>query len=106
MNEKHSDLVEYVSRSARIKVIRMLINRLGSTRAVARELGISAKAVWNWVGTSSTHPSNYHLRGALQLAIKMDRERVLKIIEEDLLKHQMALRQLKKFKNAGPSVKK
>ena len=103
MSEKHDDLVEYVSRSARIKLIRILINRLGSTRAVARELRISAKAVWNWVSTCSTHPSNYHLRGALQLAIKMDRERVLDIIEEDLMKHQTALRQLKKSKNAGPA---
>lgn len=103
MSEKNDDLVEYVSRSARIKIIRILINRLGSIRAVARELGISAKAVWNWVSTSSTHPSNYHIRGALQLAIKMDRERVLDIIEEDLLKHLTALRQLKNFKNVGPA---
>jgi len=32
----------------------------------------------------------------LQLAIKMDREKALDILEEDLLKHRSALRQLKK----------
>lgn len=101
MNEKYDDLVEYISRSARTKLIQILINYLGSTRAVARELRVSAKAVWNWISTSSTHPSNYHLRGVLKLAIEVDRERVLEIIEKDLLKHLTALRQLKRSKNVG-----
>jgi len=96
LSERHDDLLEYVSRSARTELIRILIDHLGSTRAVARELKISAKAVWNWTNTNSTHPSNYHLRGVLQLAIKMDREKALDILEEDLLKHRSALRQLKK----------
>lgn len=96
LSERHDGLVEYVSRSARIKLIRILIDHLGSTRAVARELKISAKAVWNWITTNSTHPSNYHLRCVLQLAIKMDRERILDILEEDLLKHQTALHRLEK----------
>ena len=96
MSERHDGLVEYVSRSTRIKLIRILIDHLGSTRAVARELKISAKAVWNWINTNSTHPSNYHLRGVLQLAIEMDREKTLDILEEDLLKHRAALHQLKK----------
>jgi len=96
LSERHDGLVEYVSRSARIKLIRILINHLGSARAVARELKISAKAVWNWVNTDSTHPSNYHLRGVLKLAIEVDRERALGILEEDLLKHRAALNQLKK----------
>ena len=101
MSEKYGDLAEYISRSARTKLIQILIDHLGSTRAVARKLRVSAKAVWNWTSTSSTHPSNYHLRGVLKLAIKIDRERVLEIIEEDLLKHLTALRQLKKSKNVG-----
>jgi hypothetical protein len=76
----------------------MLIDHLGSTRSVARELKISAKAVWNWINTDSTHPSNYHLRDALHLAIEMDREKALDILEEDLLQHQAALHRLKKSK--------
>lgn len=101
MSEKYGDLVEYVSRSARTKLIQILIDHLGSTRAVAKELKVSAKAVWNWTNTSSTHPSNYHLRGVLNLAIKIDRERALEIIEKDFLKPLTALRQLKNFKNVG-----
>jgi len=101
LSEKYGDLAEYISRSARTKLIQILIDHLGSTRAVARKLRVSAKAVWNWTSTSSTHPSNYHLRGVLKLAIKIDRERVLEIIEKDLLKHLTALRQLKKSKNVG-----
>jgi predicted transcriptional regulator len=96
LNEEHYRLVEYVSRAARTKLIQILINHFDSTRAVAKKLQISTKAVWNWINADSTHPSNHHLQRVIQLAIRIDRELVLDILEEDLTNHQMAIRKLKR----------
>ena len=96
LSEEHYRLVEYVSRSARTKLIQILINHFDSTRAVAKKLEISTKAVWNWINANSTHPSNHHLQRVIQLAIRIDRELVLDILEEDLINHQMAIRKLKR----------
>jgi len=96
LSEEYYGLVEYVSRSARTKLIQILINHFDSTRAVAKKLEISTKAVWNWINANSTHPSNHHLQRVIQLAIRIDRELVLDILEEDLTNHDMAIRKLKK----------
>jgi len=96
LSEWHDSLVEYVSRAARTKLIQILINHFGSTRAVAKKLEISTKAVWNWINAKSTHPSNHHLQCVIQLAIRIDRKLVLDILEEDLTNHQMAVRKLKR----------
>jgi predicted transcriptional regulator len=96
LSEEYYGLVEYVSRSARTKLIQILINHFDSTRAVAKKLEISTKAVWNWINANATHPSNHHLQRVIQLAISIDRELVLDILEEDLINHQMAIRKLKR----------
>lgn len=96
LSEEYYDLVEYVSRAARTKLIQILIDHFDSTRAVAKKLEISTKAVWNWINANSTHPSNHHLQRVIQLAIRIDRELVLNILEEDLTNHRMEIRKLKK----------
>jgi predicted transcriptional regulator len=96
LSEEYRGLVEYVSRSARTKLIQILIDHFDSTRAVAKKLEISTKAVWNWNNANSTHPSNHHLQRVIQLAIGIDWELVFDILEEDLNNHQSEIRKLKK----------
>jgi predicted transcriptional regulator len=96
LSEEYRGLVEYVSRSARTKLIQILIDHFNSARAVAKKLEVSTKAVWNWINAGSTHPSNHHLQRVIRLAIGIDRESVLEILEKDLNNHQMCVRRLKK----------
>ena len=94
--QKHDGLVEYVSRSARTELIQILKDELGSMRAVAKMVDVSAKSVRKWVGKGETHPSNDHLHKILALATDLDQERAFEVLERDLFKHRASLHQLKR----------
>ena len=59
--ERHDGLCEYVSRSARGKLIMLLVKKFGS-RGLAKALGVSHAAVNKWLRSSNTHPSNINLQ--------------------------------------------
>jgi hypothetical protein len=92
-NDNRDVLAEYVSRESRIKLVRILLETLGSKRALARRINISSRAVRKWNGESTGHPSNVHLRKILALALSLNREETIKILKRDLQKHQKSVRQ-------------
>ncbi len=92
-NNNRDILAEYVSREARIELIRTLLKTLGSKRALARRINISSRAVRKWNGESTGHPSNVHLRKILILALSVNRKETIKILKRDLQKHQKSVHQ-------------
>lgn len=92
-NNNRDILSEYVSREARIKLVRFLSETLGSKRALARKIDISSRAVRKWNGENTGHPSNVHLRRILTLALEVNREETIKILKRDLQKHQKSVHQ-------------
>jgi len=93
-NSSRDILAEYVSREARIKLVRFLRETLGSKRALARKIDISSRAVRKWNGENTGHPSNIHLKRILTLALRVNREETIKILKQDLQKHRKSIHQL------------
>jgi predicted transcriptional regulator len=94
MKPRHNGIAEYVSRRARMRLLGVLMERVGSLRRVASLLGVSHTAVERWLGGEGPHPSNPSLLRMLELALRLDRRRTIEILAEDLEIHESLLRAL------------
>ena len=80
-------LCEYISRSARSRLVHLLVERFGSVSIVAGRLGVSRAAVRKWLHPTSPHPPNSVLRRIAGLAARSDRAAAMGVLENDLLSH-------------------
>jgi TyrR family helix-turn-helix protein len=85
---RHDGLCEYISRAARVELLSLLIESIGSTRRLAKKLGVSHVAVHKWLRPGDAHPSNKNLQKIVELAIGLDSAATSKILRRDLLTHK------------------
>ena len=85
---RHDGLCEYISRAARVELVHMLVRSMGSTRKVAKRLGVSNVAVYKWLHPGEAHPSNTNLQKIVGLAVEFDDTTTSEILENDLHAHQ------------------
>jgi predicted transcriptional regulator len=83
-------LYEYVSRSARSRLITLLTKKFGSS-GLAKALNVTHAAVNKWLKSGNTHPSNVNLQKIIELAVKLNGARTLQILKSDLSAHQNML---------------
>jgi predicted transcriptional regulator len=89
---RHDGLFEYISRAARVELVSLLVDSIGSTRRLAKKLGVSHVAVHKWLHPSDAHPSNQNLQKIVELAIGLDVATTSKILRRDLLAHKNIVR--------------
>ena len=73
-------------------LVRLLVGDRGSLSSVARELGISPRAVRKWVNGARTQPSNSHLHTIIALAAEADRRGTIALLRQDLRSHRELMR--------------
>jgi len=88
MKVRHDGLCEYVSRAAMVELVSLLVEGIGSTRGLAKRLGVSHAAVRKWLRPGDAHPSNQNLQKIVELAVELDGAAVSKILKMDLLTHK------------------
>ncbi len=92
---RHDGLCEYISRAARVELVHLLVKGVGSTREVARRVGVSHTAVRKWLCPGDAHPSNINLLKIVELAVEFDGATASKILKRDLRIHQVSFKSLK-----------
>lgn len=92
-------ICEHVSRVSRVELALFLIDKIGSSTALAASLGITEMAVRKWL-LRSTHPSNVNLNKMIELAFELDATRASEILEEDLSRHKTSFTCMERLKNA------
>ncbi|MDI6643265.1 MAG: hypothetical protein QMD95_04355 [Candidatus Hodarchaeaceae archaeon] len=66
----------------------LLLRGMGSTRRLARRIGVSHAAVRKWLRPGDAHPSNINLRKIIELAVEFDGTTASKILRRDLRAHK------------------
>lgn len=77
-------LSEFVSRSGRAKLIKLLLRSGWSTIQLAAALGVTRQAVHAWLKREKTHPCNHNLNKLISLASIVDKAGAAKILREEL----------------------
>ncbi|MEM3519490.1 MAG: hypothetical protein QW179_02905 [Candidatus Hadarchaeales archaeon] len=82
MKPRHDGLTEYISRRARIHLLKIILASVGSVRGAASLLGVSPAAVSQWLSETGIHPSNQNLSKILHLAFHFDAKKTTHILKK------------------------
>ncbi len=77
-------LVHWISKDARYKIIEVMLTTR-STRQLAEELGVTSAAVNKYI-YRKTHPSDATVARALSILGEYERQRVMQIIVDDIIR--------------------
>lgn len=83
---KWHPLTERLSRWARIRLLRVLIEEM-NRKEIAEECDITIQAISNWINKENSHPSNKTSKVLLKLALDNDSSKVKKIIRNDIKRY-------------------
>lgn len=84
MKYRFNGISEFISRRARIKLVRLLLDN-GMTQAqLAEEVGVTQQAVSKWLDPKETHPRNENLNRLLVLGWAADSNSTLQILRDEL----------------------
>ena len=76
-------IIHNLSKDAREKIIEILLEKRGN-KELAEELGISPSAITKFLN-GETHPSDKTIERALKIADEEEKEKIYKIIVEDVV---------------------
>ncbi|MEA1904515.1 MAG: helix-turn-helix transcriptional regulator [Candidatus Hadarchaeota archaeon] len=85
MKLRFDGLSEFVSRRARVRLLRLILDNGITQRELATEIGVTRQAVNKWLNPRETHPKNGNLDHILDLAHELDGERTSRILQNELL---------------------
>lgn len=84
VKQRFDGLAEFVSRRARVRLLRLVLDDGMTQSEVAASVGVTQQAVNKWLNPKETHPCNKNLDRLLKLAWERDQDRVLRILQREL----------------------
>ena len=84
MKSRFDGLTEFVSRRARVKLLRLILDNGMAQCEVAARMGVTQQAVSKWLNPRETHPCNKNLDRLLKLAWGTNPDHTLRILKLEL----------------------
>lgn len=81
---KFDGVYEFISRRERMKILKVLIYKLGSRSRVSEALKVSKSTLSGWMNEKNRHPSNSSVKRILNLGWKVDPKHTQEILNEEL----------------------
>jgi len=84
VKQRFDGLAEFVSRRARVRLLRLVLDDGMTQGEVAARIGVTQQAVSKWLNPKETHPCNKNLDRLLKLTWETDRRRMLRTLRQEL----------------------